>query len=319
MKNSRSLESLREEVESLISRLAKVVYRIEYPRKERRSFDYVAKLEKGAILIKTITDIEDLSRDEALELKALSRALKASHIVIGRRDKWGELEDCVVYERQGVYAVSTTTFEYMIKQRELVFNINKKGGFYANINGKKLRELREAKRMSLGEVASKIGVSRKTVYEYEKQSMDVNLEAASKLIDLFGEEVVKPIDIFELEDSSSKSRDIIGSKPDEPVEEAIIREASRMGGVAAHTRKSPIDVALKTLNGRFSIVVKHKRDYKRFMLRAEEITGIASILGTRPYAIIDDTANEDIVKDLEGLGLTVIEKKSYRNLLSRSH
>lgn len=316
MKNSRLLEALREEVESIVSKLADSVYRVEYPRRERRSFDYIIRVGDKPVLIKTVANIEELSRDEASELKALSRVLKAPHIVVGVKDRWGRLEDCVAYERQGVYAVSAETLRIILKGEEQIFIINKKGGFYANINGRKLRELREAKRMSLGEVASVLGVTRKTVYEYEKQAMDVNIEAASKLIDIFGDDVVKPLNLLDLAASDKDDRSAIGSEPDEPVEGAIVEEARRRGGHAAHTKKTPIDVALEARQERVGLVVKHRRDHKKLVIRAEEVANIAGMLRLQPYAIVDECSSE-IRKDLEGVGLQVIDKRLYMEVFER--
>ncbi|MEZ0318733.1 MAG: helix-turn-helix domain-containing protein [Pyrobaculum sp.] len=71
-----------------------------------------------------------------------------------------------------------------------------RGFISAAIDGEKLRKAREAAGMSLGALAEELGVSRETVYRYERGEVEAPLRVVQKLIKLFGEDVFeKKIDI----------------------------------------------------------------------------------------------------------------------------
>jgi len=63
------------------------------------------------------------------------------------------------------------------------------------VDGKKLRQRREEAGISLGALAKELGVSRETVYRYEREEIEAPAKIAQKLIDMFGEDVIKKISI----------------------------------------------------------------------------------------------------------------------------
>ncbi len=304
----------KEYVGSILSKYATSVYKVEYPGGETRgSIDFVVKTNNNQLLlVKVSVNIDDIGREEVEELKALARCLNASPIVIGLWDKHGDLEDDVVYDKQGVYAVTPAALAGLLRGESGMIIISKKGGYFASIDSKKLRMLREVRSMSLGEVADKVGVTRKTIYEYERGRLDVSIDAATKLVELFGEEILKPINpVSSVHMSEYKG---LGSKPDDPAEVAIIHEVRNEGDIA-HSKRTPLDLSIKLGSRRAGIVVRHKRDYKRLIQRARGLSAISRLANLNGFALIDDAPERGLRIDLEDLNIEIIEKKEYKSLL----
>ena len=65
------------------------------------------------------------------------------------------------------------------------------GGLYVNIDGEALRDLREKRSMSLGDLGQVLGVSRRTISKYES-GMGTTLDVAIRIEEFFNTGVVNP-------------------------------------------------------------------------------------------------------------------------------
>ena len=70
------------------------------------------------------------------------------------------------------------------------------GGLYVRIRRLKMRQIRLERGNLLGALASKLGVSRRTIAKYETESMDTSVDVALKLEEIFEEELIQPVDLF---------------------------------------------------------------------------------------------------------------------------
>ena len=82
----------------------------------RSSFDIVAKRGSKILLVKTLANVEGLSRERASELKKISSIIGALPIVISERMKNAYLADGVVYDRYGVTVCNGMTFDEIINE-----------------------------------------------------------------------------------------------------------------------------------------------------------------------------------------------------------
>jgi putative transcriptional regulator len=69
------------------------------------------------------------------------------------------------------------------------------GGLYVNINGDALKDLREKRNMSLGDLGQVLGVSRRTISKYES-GMGTTLDVAIRIEEFFDTGVVESIDLI---------------------------------------------------------------------------------------------------------------------------
>ncbi len=161
------------------------------------SFDMIARRDDLILILKALVNIDALRAEVARELKILGKELKAAPIIIGKRNASGEIMDDVVYSRHGLPILSFNTFKNFIINGEYPMVYASPGGLYVNINGWLLRKVREARGISLGELAKVAGVSRKSIQLYE-EGMNATIDSALRLEEYLRVPLIEPIDILDL-------------------------------------------------------------------------------------------------------------------------
>lgn len=160
-----------------------------------RSFDLIVKRGDNLVIIKVASHIDSVSADIAWDLNLIARHLEATPLIVGERARDTELERGVVYIRYGLFALSPETlYDYFVEGLSPMVYASP-GGLYVKIKGDLLREVRERSRMSLGDLASQLGVSRRTISKYEG-GMGTTLDVAIKLEELFNAPLVETIELL---------------------------------------------------------------------------------------------------------------------------
>jgi putative transcriptional regulator len=167
-----------------------------------RSFDLIARNNGILLVMKVVTHIDSVSEEAAFDLDVIAEHLGGVPFIVGERAREAELERGAVYVRYGIYAISIATlYDYFVEKiPPLVYA--SPGGLYVNINGDALRELRERRSMSLGDLGQVLGVSRRTISKYES-GMGTTLEVAIRIEEYFNTGVVESIDIVKREPAES--------------------------------------------------------------------------------------------------------------------
>jgi putative transcriptional regulator len=160
-----------------------------------RCFDVAARRASTLIFLKILTNIDGLSEDIASELKKLADYFSSSPLIIGEKARDHYLDRGAVYWRYGVPSINIETlFDFFVEGTPpLVYAAP--GGLYVNIEGEVLFEARTHKNMSLGSLASQLGVTRRSVSKYE-EGMDAKVEVALKLEDILNVALAIPINIL---------------------------------------------------------------------------------------------------------------------------
>ena len=165
------------------------------------------------------------------------------------------------------------------------------GGYYVNIDGRKMQELRAKKGCSIGYVSGKIGMSRRSISLYETGN-STTLDVFNKLKSLLGEDISKSIDLRET---------LKGSKLDNVTEESadeFIRGIKQvMGGFGMITeffRRVPFD-ALSEEQSEIMYIMGISEKNKFESKKIEYIRNICNILEKEPVLIsTTDTSREMI-------------------------
>ncbi len=314
MKSS-GIEELGERVQSILRRHGFEVEILSYPvEHSRRSIDMLAKREGEArIFIKVAEDAAALPASELRELRRASAVLSAKPLLVADSEAGEQIEDIVAYERVGVYTVSSEGLRRIV-EGEGIYVVRRQGRFYMRIDGEKLREAREKKGYSLGDVAAILGVSRRSVYLYEHGSIDITLDKAIRLLEVFGEEVFKPIEI--LENSDYPVYDAGGQRCDTSNEAYVVEAARQAGAKVIHMKHTAADIAVATTASKAVILVDHgRRD--NVEERAEEAAKIGRYADAELYALVE---SKTMKPDLEGKGFTVFvnPQELTAHLLARS-
>ena len=160
-----------------------------------RSFDLIASNRRITLVIKVVSHIDSISEEVARDLEAIALHLKGSPLIIGERARDSDLERGAVYIRYGIYATSIATLHDFFVEGVPPLVYASPGGLFVNINGEVLRELREQRNMSLGDLGQSLGVSRRTISKYEG-GMGTTLDIALKIEEIFDHGLVQPIDLL---------------------------------------------------------------------------------------------------------------------------
>ncbi len=238
-----------------------------------RSFDLITKKGDTLVIIKVVPHIDSVSADIAWDLDLIARLLDATPLIVGERARDVELERGVVYIRYGLFAISPETlFDYFVEGLSPLVYASP-GGLYVKIRGDLLHEVRVRSRMSLGDLASELGVSRRTISKYES-GMGTTLDVAIRLEELFSAPLIETIELLDYQSSEPRAR------PAESATEDILVDLERMGMEIHAMRRAPFQAL--ALFDRHTILTAYGTSQK-VVKRASLIGSISQI--TKSFAV----------------------------------
>ncbi len=267
------------------------------------SFDLVARRDKDLILLKILGNVDAASEAIAAEMKLLGRFLHAKPLIIGLRSGTGELETGVVYGRYSIPILHPATLQDHLRgDRPMVFAAP--GGFYVHVDGRALQQARLRAGMSLGVLAQVAGVSRRAIQMYE-QGMNASIDAAMRLEEFLGAELILPIDPLEMADLATEP-DPPAQGPADPFEELVKRVLEGMGYNVRPTRRSPFN-ALSTDAGD-TLITGYGEDSPQLRRRAAVAADVSRIAERPGLFIVERTTRTHIQ------GMPVVTRHELRRL-----
>ncbi len=286
----------KEELLSVIKRiLVKGGFDIGEPIRRSMIFDFIARRDNVILIIKVLQNADSLRQEIAREIKILGHEFKAAPIIIGLRSGTGKLLDDVVYSRYGLPVITPETFREFVIEGISPMVYVAPGGFYVNIDGELLKEIRDKRGISLGDMARIAGVSRKTIQLYE-EGMSSTVDIALKLEEYLGEELIRPIDLFSFADLSE---DRI---PDEKVIfEDIYRRLTKMGYDVFLMRKCPFEAISR--DSMDVMLTGFEKNERRLKYKAQNIRIFSELLDRQGFIVVSETTYEDYN------GVAIIKKK----------
>jgi putative transcriptional regulator len=159
------------------------------------AFDLVARRDDDLLIVKVLTNVDSLDAEVARELRILAKVLDGCAVLVGERASSRELETGVVYARHDVPLVTLGTLEEHLLEGVPPLVYAAPGGFYVNIDGDRLTDLREDRELSLGELADVAGVSRRSISMYE-EGMGAMVDVAAELEEFLEAPIVEELDPF---------------------------------------------------------------------------------------------------------------------------
>jgi putative transcriptional regulator len=160
-------------------------------------FDFAAKKDDKTVLIKTHSDVDTFSPQDSNELKVIASHVSAASIVISQRTHDKPLEDDTVYSRHAIFVVTEKTIKNIALQTANPLVYAGPGGYFVEIDGTLVEKRRKELGLSVGKLAEMIGVSRRTLYGYERGMAKASVSSAYNLEKTLGSLVVKPINVLE--------------------------------------------------------------------------------------------------------------------------
>ncbi len=291
---------------------------LRYPDdRNSRSMDLALHVrDKGSIIVKVAIDVSDVGKAERDELKRVSAAIGVNALIVARTRYGHELIEGVIYDVDGAKVTRVETIVNAAVSEEYPAIYEDKDGFKVKLRGDVLKALRMGKGYSLGAAAEKLKVTRRTVYDYEREAIRPTIDVAERLVREFGDDIVRPINLF---DPSEEVVAVRVSRPeglpvDSKVESLVVEKLKEHGYRFTHARRSPLDIAASKDDLRLFLTIPHPREGPRPVSeRSENMTRLAVTLSGRSYVVVERDRFEEakgLVDDTDSV-LTVDELSEF--------
>lgn len=202
---------------------------------DRSCFDLVARRELLLLLMKVLINVDGFSAAHAQEIKRVARTFLASPLVVGVKSKNEVLEEDVVYERHGIPVIAPATLRNIVVEETYPEIFADRGGYYVQIDGEIIKELREGQNLSLKDLADQAHVSRETIYKYETGRVRAQPETAFLLESILDMKITLSVNLFKVPEKGDPE----GKKKAEP------RELVDLGFGVINTNRTPFDALAK--------------------------------------------------------------------------
>jgi predicted transcriptional regulator len=159
-------------------------------------FDFAARKGDETVLVKIASDADSFSIAEAHELRIIAGRVGAAAVVVSYRSHDKPLEDDTVYSRHSVCVVTGKTLRNVVFEKGLPLVNAGPGGYFVEVEGALVEKRRKELGLSVGKLAEMVGVSRRTLYGYERCMAKASVSSAYNLAKVLGIPVAKPINVF---------------------------------------------------------------------------------------------------------------------------
>ncbi|HEV2317212.1 MAG TPA: transcriptional regulator [Thermoplasmata archaeon] len=285
------------------------------------SFDLMVRRDSQLLILKVLKNIDALAPEEANRLRVLGELFHATPLILGEASGATMLESGVVYTRYGVPILTEESFGEYLLRGVPPFLFSSPGGVFARIDGSRLRELREARGLSLGALAGIAGVTRRTIQLYEDGG-GAEISIVERIETYLHDTVVRPVEVFPVRPASpSKSadpaeRESESAPPPRPpaqvlptgdvLRDDVFRQLDTMGFRVVVTVRCPFDAFTHAdARGEEEILLTGVGSLRSAANRAEVLQGLAQVIeGHSMFVTRDKTHRESI----DGLPIITIRE-----------
>lgn len=258
-----------------------------------KSFDVAARRGEDLILVKILGNVDGFDAATGAEMRRLGTYLDATPFVIGLRTRDEDLKPGVVYLRHGVPAFSPDTAMNLFVENVPPLIYAAPGGLYVTIDEEILADEREKRDWSLGQLASELGVSRRTVSKYE-DGMNASVEVAMQLEELFDAPLTSPVDVLE---GAEEVRDAEPTPEDpdvDPDDEHIIAVLTRAGFDVHPTVRAPFKAVGEDTDEKENVLTGHSAFTETAEKRARIMGSIGRVTLSRSVYFVDRAPREEV-------------------------
>jgi putative transcriptional regulator len=302
------------------------------------SFDLMARRDSTLVILKILKNIDALDAPEADRLRELSKLFGAEVLVVGQSSGATELETGVVYYRYGVPIITESSLEEYLLEGVPPFLFSSPGGIFVRVDGGRLRELREARNLSLGTLASVAGVSRRTIQLYEGGA-GAEVDVIERLERFLQEPIAEAIDLFSAlqgpvprkldaeavpgappaeeapaaESSSSTKAVRRLTRTGDPLRDGVFRQLDGMGWEVHVTIRCPFDAFTRgTPGGETEFLLTGVGTLRSAQHRAEVLLGLARVAEGHAVFVVGDAAKRTTID-----GVPVVTTQELRRTRAR--
>jgi putative transcriptional regulator len=263
------------------------------------------------------TDLGNISQRDASELKTISSLFSAIPLFIGDKTREKPLEDDTIYSRYNIYAVTPKTLEDVVSRGMHPLVEAGPGGYFVQLDGEALRNRRQKLGLSIGKLAELLGISRRTLYGYERGMTKASVSVAYNLEWVLGIPLVKPIDVFQPVPSNvgffaTAKRVIVKSR----FLQMVLKRLNQCQFNVAPTLRAPFDFIAQSQEGQINILgaIAYKEE-KNLDQRAKEILSISEVVKAQPVFVTDGDFIPDNMPSIRSQELN--EMKHPKDLITK--
>jgi len=262
-----------------------------------RSFDIAARRDRLLLLLKFLSDVDTLSEATANEMKILAKRLLGRPLLIGKKSRNEKLKTGVIYKRRGISSINVRTlYEYFVEGTP-PYVYASHGGLYVDVDGETIKDARSGRGLSLGDLASEVGVSRRSIKKYEDGGMNTTIDKALHLEGVLETEIVTPLDLLEFQEPETPELDLSHL----PVRgRKALRILENLGFTVFPTTQAPFDALSQDKS---VTILTGISEYSEAMVRRAKLVGnISSVTETQSVFIVENAKHDSI-------GSTVVVEK----------
>jgi len=217
----------------LVSRIVNSLVKREYDVFSTYGCFDIAARRENLILVKVLTNVDGLEESQAASLRAISYFLSAFPFVVSVKNNRESLSDEMVYNRFEVPVVSPSMFEHILDEEVFVVEAAK-GKHTVAINAFALREKRNSLGLTLKQLAEKIGISKKALYEIENNRVKPTEETVKKIEFVMGMSLKSSYEM--------RGADVTYVAPKNDFQDRVSREFERIGIDNSPIRSAPFEI-----------------------------------------------------------------------------
>jgi len=217
---------------------------------------------------------------------------------VGEKTRDQYLERGAVYFRYGIPTLSLFTLADCLLDEALPLVYAAHGGLYVRIDGTRMRQLRLARGISLGALASELGVSRRTISKYEVEDMDTSVDVALKLEEIFEQELIQPVDPFHHETVEEDKG---------PVTDTILRLLLEIGFDVVPTGQAPFNAITRL--GDLVVLTGVSKFSQSMLKKARLMSSLSAVARTKSVVIVDGETKLECIEET-----VLIEKRELETI-----
>jgi putative transcriptional regulator len=252
-------------------------------------FDFVARKDTQLTFLKVHQNIGNVYGKDTEELTTMAKLFSGSPLLICEKTRSKLLEDDTVYSRYNVGAITINTLEDALAKGTGPLIGAGPGGYYVRLDGEAIRKQRLKKGSSIGKMAKTLGISRRTLYGYERGMAKASVSTAYKLEWYLGIPIVKPIDIF---DSPQRTEGLL-TIAKRMISESrflqfVIKKLLQFNFTVVQLNRAPFDFVAKTPKSKINLLgtIAHEKE-RNLEVRTEEVISISKIIEAQPLFVAD--------------------------------
>ncbi len=246
------------------------------------SFDFIAKKRSEyttpfitkKMIIRVLAELDLFKIHTSQDLRLIAKLIQGNPLLIAKFATGKRIEPSTLYTRHEVPAISLQTLKAFLQEetsqaRPKITKIMRRGGVFVNLSTSRLIERRKQLGFGISHLAEQLGISRQSLYKYEKGDSKPKLDSYSRLIEIMGVNLEDPVNIFE--------------KTEEDLDFAINKifrpKSSRQKEITGYLQEKGIQILWfrkELFDGMFVNDQKEKTNEKEINKGMSIITGVTS-------------------------------------------